>query len=41
VRDELEHLLKIQGRVDGRDGLGQQAEVPSRGVHARIVAPLA
>ena len=36
--DELEHLLQIERRVDGCDGLGQQAQVPRARVHLPIVA---
>ena len=37
ARDELEHLLEVERRVDRRDRLGQEPQVTGGGVH---VAPL-
>ena len=33
ARDEREHLLEVERRVDGGDRLGQQAQVPGGLVH--------
>ena len=33
ARDELEHLLQVERRVDRRDGLGQEPEMACRRVH--------
>ena len=33
ARDELEHLLEVERRVDRRDRLGQEPEVTSRCIH--------
>ena len=33
ARDELEHLLEVERRVDRRDRLGQESQVPSRCIH--------
>ena len=35
ARDEREHLLEVERRVDGRDRLGQQPEVACGRVHRR------
>src|SRR6266540_277970 len=37
ARDEPEHLLEVERRVDGRDRLGQNTQVSSRGVHPPIL----
>ena len=34
ARDEREHLLEVERRVDGLDRLGEELEVPPRLVHA-------
>ena len=34
-RDLGEHLLEIEGRIDGLDRLGEQAQMPFAGVHPR------
>ena len=34
VRDEVEHLLEVERRVDGRARLGQQPQMPFARVHA-------
>ena len=41
ARDERQHLLEIERRVDRSDGLGQQSEVPCRGVHRQSVGRVA
>jgi hypothetical protein len=35
--DEVEDLLEVEGRVDGRDRLGQQPQMTGRGVHRSSV----
>jgi hypothetical protein len=37
-RDEVEHLLEIERRVDGRARLGEEPQVPFGRFHARMVA---
>ncbi len=37
LRDEVENLLEVERRVDGRARLGQQPQMPFRGVHGPIV----
>ena len=37
ARDEREHLLEVERRVDRSDRLGQQSEMPCRRVHRPIV----
>ena len=39
ARDELEHLLEVERRVDGGDRLRQQAEMPLGGFHAADCRP--
>ena len=38
LRDERQHLLEVERRVDGRDRLAQQTEVAVTYVHPAIVA---
>ena len=39
ARDELEHLLQVERRVDRSDGLGEEAEMTGRRVQARALSP--
>ena len=40
ARNELEHLLEVERRVDRRDRVGQEPQVPRGRVHASHSAPL-